>query len=96
MAYIDTKHLGKCETCRHCRSGSCNTFCDCGEEYSPDMSKIPTADVVEVKHGEWKYYRKDDIAVCKNCSYEHNLGAYHQFATNYCPNCGAKMDGETE
>ena len=48
MAYIDTKHLGKCETCRHHRSGECNTFCDCGEEYSPDMLKIPTADVVEV------------------------------------------------
>ena len=46
MAYIDTQYLGKCETCRHHRSGSCNTFCDCGEEYSPDLSKIPTADVV--------------------------------------------------
>lgn len=46
MAYIDTKYLGKCETCRHHRSGICNTFCDCGEEYSPDLSKMPTADVV--------------------------------------------------
>lgn len=46
MAYIDTKYLGKCETCRHHRSGTCNTFCDCGEEYSPDLSKIPTTDVV--------------------------------------------------
>ncbi len=48
MAYIDTQYLGKCETCRHHRSGRCNTFCDCGEEYSPDLSKIPTEDVVEV------------------------------------------------
>ena len=58
-----------------------------------DIAKnIPTADVVEVKHSEWKYYNKDDTAVCKNCSYEHYLGTYHQYATNYCPNCGAKMD----
>jgi hypothetical protein len=47
--YIDTKHLFKCETCRHYTEGrGCNTFCDCGECYSPNMNKIPNADVVEV------------------------------------------------
>lgn len=46
--YIDTKYLFKCETCRHHRSGSCDTWCENGEVYSPNMSKIPTADVVEV------------------------------------------------
>lgn len=46
MAYIDTQYLGKCYTCRNLRSGGCNTYCDHGEEYSPDLSKIPTADVV--------------------------------------------------
>lgn len=55
MSYIDTKYLGKCETCRHHRSGTCNTFCDCGEEYSPDLSKIPTADVVPKSEAErWR------------------------------------------
>ena len=62
------------------------------EGMKEDLYNLPTADVVEVKHGEWKYYNKDDTAVCKNCSYEHYLGTYHQYATNYCPNCGAKMD----
>lgn len=46
MAYIDTKYLGKCETCRHLTSGGCNTYCDHGEEYSPNLSKILVADVV--------------------------------------------------
>jgi len=46
MPYIDTKYLGKCETCRNHRSGGCNTYCDHGEEYSPNVFKIPTADVV--------------------------------------------------
>ena len=51
MAYIDTKYLGKCETCRHCIGEyKCNTHCDSGECYSPNMFKIPTADVVEVRH----------------------------------------------
>ena len=45
MAYIDTKYLGKCDTCRHFGNGGCNTYCDHGEEYSPNLSKIPTADV---------------------------------------------------
>ena len=48
MAYIDTKYLGQCETCLHHRSGKCDTWCDCGEEYKFDMTKIPTADVEEV------------------------------------------------
>lgn len=30
------------------RSGECTAFCDAGECYSPDITKIPTADVVEV------------------------------------------------
>ena len=45
MAYIDTKYLFKCETCRSMRNGKCNTFCDSLECYSPNLSKIPTADV---------------------------------------------------
>ena len=43
------------------------------------------------KKSEWKYYRKENIATCKHCSYEHYLGTYHQYATNYCPKCGSKM-----
>lgn len=43
------------------------------------------------KKSEWKYSRKENIATCKNCSYEHYLGTYHQYATNYCPKCGSKM-----
>jgi hypothetical protein len=46
MPYIDTEHLFKCETCRFYRNGKCNTFCDAGESYSPNLAKIPTADVV--------------------------------------------------
>lgn len=58
MPYIDTKYLGQCETCRHHRSGQCDTWCDCGECYQPDMTKIPTADVVEVVR-------------CKDCQHRH-------------------------
>ena len=43
------------------------------------------------KKSEWEYYRKENMVICKNCSYEHYLGTYHQYATNYCPNCGSDM-----
>lgn len=46
MPYIDTKYLFKCETCRNFRNNVCRTFCESGEGYSPNMSKIPTVDVV--------------------------------------------------
>lgn len=48
MDYINTAYLFKCQTCRHFRSDECNTFCENGECYSPNMRMIPTADVVEV------------------------------------------------
>lgn len=59
----------------------------------------PAADVVEVKHGRWKevewqfgdvYY---DCSVCGEsfCLIE---GTPTDNLYNYCPNCGAKMDGE--
>jgi hypothetical protein len=52
----------------------------------------PTVDAVEVVHGRWKYYHKQNIAVCTNCSFERDLDANFGKAVS-CPNCGAKMDG---
>lgn len=48
MPYIDTKYIGDCDYCRHHRTGSCDTWCDCGECFEPNMTKIPLVDVVEV------------------------------------------------
>lgn len=46
MAYIDTNELFKCETCRRYKGDKCLAWCENGECYSPNMKKIPTADVV--------------------------------------------------
>ena len=74
--YISTEYFGKCETCRNLRSGGCNTYCDHGEEYSPNLSKIPTADVVEVVR-------------CKDCMYhddicKHPNGLFRKTDNSYC------------
>ena len=59
------------------------------------LAKLPRVDAVEVVHGRWKYYHKQNIAVCTNCSFERNLDADFGKAVS-CPNCGAKMDGGDE
>ena len=46
-------------------------------------------DIAEVKHGRWIRYKEDCLYNrCSLCFYEHCC------EPNYCPNCGAKMDGD--
>lgn len=56
------------------------------------VNKQKGAEVAEVKHGEWlKYGYKYECSVCKA---KVNLdGTPIQNGLNYCPNCGAEMDG---
>ena len=77
-----------CPTCYHfkvCRAVDNQPCFECNQYH-------PAADVVEVKHSKWKYYHKQNIAVCMNCSFERDLDANFGKAI-YCPNCGAIMDG---
>ena len=45
----------------------------------------PAVDAVPVMHGEWKW---SDGGQCSECGF-HNSN----FDYNFCPNCGARMDG---
>lgn len=53
----------------------------------------PTADVVPVRHGEWQEI--NGIFRCSCCGYSFEHEGYQHFF-NYCPNCGAKMDGDSD
>lgn len=54
-----------------------------------EIEATPATDVVEVRHGEWIRHKENCLYnKCSICSYEHCR------EDNYCPNCGAKMDGE--
>ena len=96
--YIDTKYLFKCETCSSYTGDKCYTYCDHGESYYPNMTKIPTADVVEVRHGKWyQHNKKKHGDTCYHCSVCENYALSDCMVwelTDYCPHCGAKMDGE--
>ena len=61
-----------------------------------DVMNLPSSDVVERKHGKWiivdKYsdYRTER---CSACGFVANR-TYIQDIWSFCPNCGARMDGD--
>ena len=57
------------------------------------LKSIPAADVAPVRHGRW-YWAKDGHCKCSVCE-QYATVKRLVVKTNYCPNCGAKMDGGT-
>ena len=63
-----------------------------------DFEAIPAADVAPVVHGRWEYIPQTlntlsqlRCPFCRWWSLDPSIdGAY-----NYCPNCGARMDGDS-
>ena len=55
------------------------------------INGAPPVDAVEVAHGWWIQECKNRRR-CSNCQHGRNTDT--QIGWNYCPNCGAKMDGE--
>jgi len=53
----------------------------------------PAVDVCPVKNGHWEK-DKEGIFQCSECKRPAVPTQYSQHLGNYCPNCGAKMDGE--
>lgn len=75
---------------------------DCDDVIN-SIGNQPTADVVEVKHGEWregallkvgreiKHYPS---VICSDCGITFcDIINNHNYMYRYCPHCGAKMDG---
>ena len=60
------------------------------------VAAAPAADVAPVRHGRWvaiKVPNEWDRGQCSECRSIFNSSVW---GTNYCPNCGAKMDLEEE
>jgi hypothetical protein len=57
------------------------------------INAAPTADVVEVRHGKWQVYLDGNLLMCSSCKTTF-FDESGNGGTNYCPHCGAKMDGE--
>ena len=66
---------------------------DCKADYLREIiESVPAADVVPVVNGRWKQTEApfmNEYEECSVCGYRTVWG----YRFNYCPNCGAKMDG---
>ena len=68
------------------------------DEVSGVVDACPTVDAVPVVHGYFEPCLDENgnlrqgFAKCSNCGKEYYAQVINHFG--YCPNCGAKMDGE--
>ena len=84
----------KYDNCKDCHSkcehaGKDREFI-CPKGVSCKISK-ENIELVEVVHGRWGYngIPESMLSKCSVCGYSCGASTF-----NYCPNCGAKMDGD--
>ena len=88
--YIEREAVIDLITCRYENPEIC----------TQEINSIPAADVAPVVHGRWddsgRYtFPGGGTAVrCTECGCALTVSEYHLNNWNYCPVCGAKMDGE--
>lgn len=113
--YIEREAL-KNDFCNACSTHKRyhRTFDECRNKIDPDgnrcfkmrlIDNAPTADVAEVRRGEWLYHEcvsSHDGAIsgysCSECSgfvYE-EIFDMDEFHKNFCGNCGADMRGRNK
>ena len=78
------------------------------EEFAEYFDELPFVDVIPVRIGFWIPIHKDPLAgydpkliacnsavgyECSLCRNEAMCSCNDVFLSNYCPNCGAKMEG---
>ena len=66
------------------------------DDFKRAIKKIPKGiivDVDQVRHGRWETNSdRPDSLICSVCKCGFDMWKHDPH--NYCPNCGAKMDGE--
>ena len=66
------------------------------DDFKKAIKKMPKsiiADVAPVRHGRWVEKEKYTFGIMYDCSLCENRILDNGHPWNYCPNCGAKMDG---
>ena len=87
--FIDANNLieeireERCYNCRNFKDMKCD-YCGTAD-YIYMIEDMPTVEAKPVVHGRWKRYGKN-LGECSEC------GEIVSVRSNYCPNCGAKMD----
>lgn len=86
MRLIDADAL-----CAKCKEAKCN-YIGCKDPGNCAAAEMPTIDAEPVRHGRWirlgpNWY---ECSACKERT------SIFSGAKNYCPNCGAKMEGDKD
>ena len=98
IAYI-REQSEECQKAFEELGGESGIYADAYNDLAEDFYSIPAADVAPVVHGRWddsgRYtFPSGSTAVrCTNCGCALTESEYHLNNWNYCPVCGAKMDG---
>lgn len=87
IAYI-REQSEECQKAFEELGGESGIYADAYNDLAEDFYSIPAADVVPVVHGRW-VFGGDGCVICSRCNEEESNDNHR----NYCPNCGAKMDG---
>ena len=87
--YIERWHAVDAVLDVYCDTPDIDLSC---EKFEAAILKIPAADVAPVVHGRW-IASHDNFCACSICKYPVYFVEAGWNQTNYCPNCGAKMDG---
>ena len=86
------QHVCRRTNCKECplHIQVTDTLTDC--ELELFLHNLPSADVQPIRHGEWvkKWHTgfHMELSCCSVC------GHYAAVLWDYCPSCGARMDGE--
>lgn len=98
IAYI-REQSEECQKAFEELGGESGIYADAYNDLAEDFYRIPAADVAPVRHGRWddsgRYtFPSGAVAVrCTNCGCALTESEHRLYNWNYCPVCGAKMDG---
>lgn len=73
--------------------GSCSKAGIDLREMLDEIEALPEIDAEPVKHGKWIETNDETKKRCSECDVIHLIAQYPHGNANYCPNCGAKMNG---
>ena len=79
--------------------GESGIIAEAFEDLANELEDFPATDVAPARHGKWVHSRYEncseqfEMVKCSCCGREAYAMAFYVRDGNYCPNCGAKMDG---
>jgi hypothetical protein len=94
IAYI-REQSEECQKAFEEFGGESGIYADAYNDLAEDFYRIPAADVVPVVHGRWVSVAGKRDRICSRCLHNEPYKNADDDAEvfEFCPHCGAKMDG---